>query len=204
MQELLLLQAKSPQLELPWGQAACCLDSSSSHEVLLLTKYHLVNIVIPRGSASGHDMERILYSSMVSDFFFLHLKRWLHYWSQQCDTVLHMELRCSNEPQLLELFCYCRLVFEAWAARNAPMAKQNHYVRLLWVTLASFETPQSWCIEMKSHVGNVSQCCFLCFRKTITALAFSPDGKYLVTGEVSVRGEKTHLVHCILKQGRGA
>uniref|UniRef100_A0A8B9N786 Mitogen-activated protein kinase binding protein 1 n=1 Tax=Accipiter nisus TaxID=211598 RepID=A0A8B9N786_9AVES len=36
---------------------------------------------------------------------------------------------------------------------------------------------------MKSHVGKVSQCPFLCFRKTITALAFSPDGKYLVTGE---------------------
>lgn len=57
---------------------------------------------------------------------------------------------------------------------------------------------------MKSHVGNVSQCYFLCFRKTITALAFSPDGKYLVTGEVSVRGERVHLVNRILKQGRGA
>lgn len=60
VQELLLLQAKSPQLELPWGWAACSDSSSFSREVLLLTKYYLINIVIPREIANGHDMEGIL------------------------------------------------------------------------------------------------------------------------------------------------
>ena len=32
----------------------------------------------------------------------------------------------------------------------------------------------------------VSTSALLCLRKTITALCFSPDGKYLVTGEVSL------------------
>lgn len=37
----------------------------------------------------------------------------------------------------------------------------------------------------KGAQSRVNQTCPISCRKTITALAFSPDGKYLVTGEVS-------------------
>lgn len=103
--------------ELPWGQAACCFDCSSvSCEVLLLIKYHLVNVVIPRGMVMM--WRRSYCSSMVSDFFFSPPKKMT---SLLKPAVWHgpaLGIKCSDEPQLLELFCCCKLLLDTWAAGN--------------------------------------------------------------------------------------
>lgn len=103
----------------------------------------------------------------------------------------------STSGAFLVLWAYCLKLRQQGVpvASVIPLVKQNHCVRLLCVILASFQfVPTYSAIVMywnEITCWKYVSCHFLCFRKTITALSFSPDGKYLVTGEVSVRREGT-------------
>lgn len=65
---------------------------------------------------------------------------------------------------------------------NQPEAS----VQLLWLPAHDDDIREPIRSRFPRRRFQHSKVVFVCFRKAITTLAFSPDGKYVVTGEVSL------------------
>lgn len=88
-------------------------------------------------------------------------------------------------------FCVCVCVCLQVCHRPPESSKEQTATHLQQLQVETPSTNHRQVFHASVSASHVI-CVFLpVFRKAITTLAFSPDGKYVVTGEVSITGDRT-------------
>lgn len=137
-------------------------------------------------SAHGNVDDTLRWQNLFFTAFLIQTLKGMiqHYEADQLNWLIWCELNvnwwmkrtwCDQQRRRLTL---CYRGCDAFPNRNTLMSG--------WITWKYLPTTETLCSGVSGSVM-VSNCVvFLCFRKPFSALAFSHDGKYLVTGEVRV------------------